>query len=391
MSDVGDRKKRLARLANGLALRAARPIVRLLTRSPRKGVRRSLWAGTPILTLPVKAKAERMLGVQADTLVYQTYYITSDFKYDLSKWNRGPAAWRAMLLPLLVLLWAALKYQRFHFFCDRGLLPGERFEFREDELAFLRSLGKEVFFYTYGADVRTRQKTLALGEPNCCTSCPEPGRFCVCDDEVGAKQLATLSRYATRLFALGDMVHYTPGSRNDLFFWPLDLSKEDGRRYEPRYPDPGATDPVRIVHAPNHQGFKGTTHLVAAVKRLQDRGVPVELQMVERVPNREALEIYRGADIVFDQCLIGFHGYFALEAMAMGKPVVVFLRDPKNDLLAPDECPMVNVHPETVESVLEELAGNRARLHELGRQGRRYIERHYTVEAFAERLRRALG
>jgi glycosyltransferase involved in cell wall biosynthesis len=391
MTDVGDRKKRLARLATGLVLRVARPVIRLLTRSTRKEVRRSLWAGTPILTLPVKAKAERLLGVQADTLVYQTYYITSDFKYNLSKWNRGPAAWRAMILPLLVLLWAALKYQRFHFFCDGGLLPGERFEFREDELAFLRSLGKEVYFYTYGADVRTRQKTLALGEPNCCTSCPEPGRFCVCDDEVGAKRQATLTRYATRVFALGDMVHYTPGSRNDLFFWPLDLSKDGGHRYEPRYPDPRGTGPIRIVHAPNHQGFKGTSHLVTAVKRLQGRGMTVELQLVERVPNRQALEIYRGADIVFDQCLIGSHGYFGLEAMAMGKPVVAFLRDPKNDLLAPDECPLVNARPETVEAVLEELAGNRARLHELGRQGRRYIERHYTVEAFAERLRRAMG
>jgi hypothetical protein len=289
----------------------------------------------------------------------------------------------------LVLLWAACRYQRFHFFCDRGLLPGERFEIRPDELAFLCALGKELFFYTYGADVRTRQATLALGEPNCCTTCPEPGRFCICDEVAGAKQQSMLRAHATAIFALGDMVHYTPGSRNDLFFWPLDLSREDGRRYEPRYPDPLATGPLRIVHAPNHQGFKGTTHLVAAVKRLQDRGVPVELQLVERVPNRRALELYRGADIVFDQCLIGFHGYFALEAMAMGKPVAAFVRDPEADLLAPDECPLVNVRPETVEAVLEDLVRDRTRLHELGRQGRRYIERHYTVEAFAGRLRRA--
>ena len=122
------------------------------------------------------------------------------------------------------------------------------------------------------------------------------------------------------------------------------------------------------------------------MKRLQDRGLPVELRLVERVPNREALEIYRGADVVFDQCLIGYHGYFALEAMAMGKPVVVFLRDP---VLAPDECPLVNVRPETVEAVFESLVTDRHRLHELGRQGRRYIEEHYSVEAFARRLGRA--
>ena len=391
MTAAGDRKKRLARLATGMVLRVARPVIQLLTRSPRTGVRRSLWAGTPILTLPVKAKAERLLGVQADTLVYQTYYITSDFDYDLSRWNRGPAAWRAFLLPLLVLLWAALKYQRFHFFCDQGLLPAERFEFREDELSFLHDLGKEVYFYTYGGDVRTRRVTQALGEPNCCTACPEPGRYCVCDDETGAKRQAVLRRSATAIFALGDMVHYTPGSRNDLFFWPLDLDKEGGRTYGPRYPDPSGINPVRIVHAPNHQGFKGTSFLVAAVKQLQDRGMPVELKLVEHVPNREALEIYRQADIVFDQCLIGFHGYFALEAMAMGKPVVAFIRDPQTSLLGSDECPMINVRPETVEAVLEELIRDRAKLHELGRQGRRYIERYYTVEAFAGRLRTALG
>ena len=51
----------------------------------------------------------------------------------------------------------------FHYFCYRGLLPGERFEVREDELPFLQALGKEVFFYTYGADVRTRRKTLRPG------------------------------------------------------------------------------------------------------------------------------------------------------------------------------------------------------------------------------------
>jgi hypothetical protein len=386
MIQPADRTKRLARVFTGLVLRLALPVVRLLTKSPRKDVRRSLWAGTPILTLPVKAKAERLLGVKADTLVFQTYYITSDFRYDLSRWNRGPGAWRSLGLPLLVLLWAACRYQRFHYFCDRGLLPGERFEVREDELKFLRALGKDVFFYTYGADVRTRQKTLALGEPNCCTTCPEPGRFCVCDDERGVELHAMRSRYATATFALGDMVHYTPGSRNDTYFWPIDLSKEDDKLYEPRYPNPDATGPVLVVHAPNHQGFKGTPNLVAAVKRLQERGRSIELRLVERVPNREALEIYRAADIVFDQCLIGFHGYFALEAMAMGKPVVVFFRDP---VLAADECPLVNVRPETVETVLEGLIKDRRRLHELGREGRRYIERHYTVEAFAKRLARA--
>jgi hypothetical protein len=383
------RKERLARRAAGLILRAALPVVRLLTQSPRAGVRRSLWSGSPILNMAVNARAEKLLGVRADSLVYKTYYITSAFRYNLASWNRGPAAWRLFVFPILVLLWAALRYQRFHFYCDRGLLPGEAFEFREDELAFLRGLGKQLFFHTYGADVRTRKATQALGEPNCCTHCPQPGACCVCDDDLQARRYAVVRRYATQVFSMGDMIHYTPGSRNDLFFWPVDLNADGGRRYVPQYPDPVGIAPVRIVHAPNHQGFKGTSYLVAAIERLKARGIPVEFQLVERVPNREALEIYRQADIIFDQCLIGYHGYFAIEGMALGKAVVVFLRHPELYVPAPAECPLVNVHRDTIDAVLEGLVRDRQRLHEIGKRGRTYVERYFSLEAFAGRLRRA--
>jgi hypothetical protein len=287
-----------------------------------------------------------------------------------------------------VLVWACLRYQRFHFFCDRGLLPqGAPGQFRELELQILQALGKQIFFWTYGADVRTRERTLALGPFNCCTECPNPGsELCVCDESAGRQNHDRLCRYATAIFSTGDMIEYTPGSRNDLFFWPLDLEQDEGHRYAPCFPDPNSTRPVKIVHAPNHRAFKGTRYLLEAVQCLQAEGLPVELQLVERVPNREALEIYRTADIVFDQCLIGHHGYFALEAMAMGKPVLVYIRDPQRYLLHPDECPLINARADRVLTVLRQLVTDRRRLHQLGVQGRRYIEKYFTVSAFARRL-----
>jgi glycosyltransferase involved in cell wall biosynthesis len=349
-----------------------------------------LWAGTPILTLAVKARGEQCLGVQADTLVYETYFITDAFKYNLQgPISRGPAWWRR-LMPFLVLIWACLRYQRFHFFLDRGLLPSSRrFRFDERELRLYRYLGKQVFFYAYGADVRTVERTAALGEPNCCTECPGVLTSCVCDESQQASNYQLAASYASAVFSMGDMLHYTPGSRNDLFYWPVDLEKDGGRRYEPRYPDPDSVAPIRVVHAPNHRSFKGTRYLIDAVRQLQDEGVPIELRLVERVPNRQALEIYRTADIVFDQCLIGFHGYFALEALAMGKPVLVFLRDRERYLLHAVECPFINCPADQVVEILRELALDRKRLFELGVQGRQYMEKHHTPAAFAERLRQA--
>jgi glycosyltransferase involved in cell wall biosynthesis len=371
--------------------RAGRALLWALTCPTRRGpARRSLWAGTPILTLPIKARGEEHLGVRADTLVYVTYFITDAFTYNLQALaNRGPRWWRK-LLPYLVLLWACLRYQRFHFFLDQALLPmvGRR-RLDERELRLYQYLGKEVFFYAYGADIRTRERTLALGEPNCCTECPDPLSNCICEDYSQRSNYEMLSRYATGIFSMGDMLHYTPGSRNDLFYWPIDLERDGGRRYAPRYPDPDSTAPVRVVHAPNHRSFKGTHFLLEAVQKLQAEGVPLELRLVERVPNRQALEIYRTADIVFDQCLIGFHGYFALEALAMGKPVLVFIRDRQRYLLHPEECPFVSCPADRVAEVLRDLATDRQRLFELGVQGRRYIEKHFTTAAFAQRLRRA--
>ncbi|HEV3262031.1 MAG TPA: hypothetical protein VG013_34590 [Gemmataceae bacterium] len=364
---------------------------RILRRVPaaarNRPVKRSLWAGTPLLTLPVKARAERLLGVRADTLVYNTYFITDAFDYNLQRWMRIPVLNR--LAPYVVLLWACLRYQRFHFFCDHGLLQHTGTGFNPAELRFLHTLGKELFFWTYGADVRTQERTRILGEFNCCLECPNPGRACICNDKAGQENMARLHEYATAVFAMGDMLEYTPGSRNDLFYWPLDLLADQGRRYLPRYPPAGATAPVRVVHAPNHRRFKGTRYLLAAVDRLRRQGLPVELRLVEGVPNREALEVYRTADVIFDQCLIGFHGYFALEAMAMGKPVMAYIRDPARYLLHPEECPLINTPADRVEAVLRELVTDRPLLHRLGRQGRQYVEKYFSVTAFAERLQTA--
>ena len=365
-------------------------LLRLVTRTlDRLSPPRSLYAGTPIIAMTVAARAEQHLGIRTDTLVWNTYFITDAFEYRLDRYvSRGPRVWRHGFA-YLVLFWACLRYKRFHFYYDRGILfPLEPRQFPEFELQLLHYLGKEVYFYAYGADVRTETRTRALGEFHCCSECPSPGQSCICSEAEGEKNYSRISRYATATFSMGDMIEYTPGSRNDLFYWPIDLEAEKGLRYAPRYPDPNSTTPVQVVHAPNHRGFKGSQYLIAAVEQLQAEGLPVELKLVERVPNRQALEIYRTADIIFDQCLIGFHGYFALEAMAMGKPVMVFIRDPERYLIHPEECPFVNSPKGEVESILRNLIQDRQRLHELGLQGRRYVERYFSLPAYASRLKR---
>lgn len=355
----------------------------------RTGARRlrSVWTGSPIITIGVNARAERMLGCLASSIVTHTYYVTQAFDCDLSRWRRLPLV--GWLVPYAFFVWACVMVDRLHFFCDQGILPPVRhLLFRILELRVYRLLGLQVFLWTYGADVRTREATRALGEPNCCTDCTQVGSACICDDLLQQHHYRMLSRHATAVFSMGDMARYTPGSRNDLFFWPLDLEVRGGTRYAPAYPDGDARRPLRIVHAPNHRAFKGTKYLEAAVGELRAEGEAVELVLVEGVPNEEALRLYRSADVVFDQCMVGFHGYFALEAMALGKPVMCFIRD-RTLLLDPERCPIVNVHMRTLKEDIRRLARARADLPRLGREGRAYIEEHFSIAAFSSRLERA--
>lgn len=373
----------------GLALFAVIPVRTVLRVAPRLR-KRSVWTGVPILNMTVNARCEAMLGVDARSLVTSTFFISRAFDHNLSWWSALPIIGR--LVPYGAFLWVCTTADRVHAFCDGGVLPPlRRSTFNALELHAYRMLGIELFLWTYGADVRSRDTTRALGDPNCCTDCALVGVACICDETERRANVALLARHARAIFSMGDMIEYTPGSRNDLFFWPVDLDADGGRRYTPAYPDPQPGRPVRIVHAPNHRMFKGTRFIEEAIAALRNEGVPVELVLVERVPNSQALEIYRTADIVFDQCLVGFHGYFALESLALGKPVMCFIRKPNEYLIAPDECPIVNVHATTLREDIRRLVARPEQLAELGRRGRAYIEKHFALSAFAERLHRAYG
>lgn len=361
-------------------------LVRLLLQTHRWFGKCSIWTGAPIITLPRKSAAERTLGFRSYTIVRDTYYITDEFDWVLSRYA-GRHRYLVPLLACLAFIVICLVARQVHAFADGGMLPSrERFQFNPLELQFYRLLGIRLLIWTYGADIRTRDGSIRAGEPNCCTDCTQVGEACVCRLDDAARNYEKLQRSATAIFSMGDMIDYTPGSRNDLFYWPIDLDRDFGRRYAPFYPSPVGDRPLRVVHAPNHRQFKGTKYLEMAVELLRKQGRSIELVLVEKVSNREALEIYRSADVVFDQCLIGFHGYFALEAMALGKPVICYIRHPQTFLIDYERCPMILTHRDRLVADLERLIENRRELGEIGRQSRLYIERNYRIEAFAGRL-----
>ena len=83
---------------------------------------------------------------------------------------------------------------------------------------------------------------------------------------------------------------------------------------------------IKILHAPSNRSAKGSSYILQALEKLQTR-YDFEIILVENLPHTQALELYKQADLVLDQILIGWYGAFAVEAMKMGKPVAVFIRE----------------------------------------------------------------
>src|SRR5437016_3219381 len=174
-----------------------------------------IWGPTPIINIATNAAADRMYGYRSDTLVYRPYYITKDFTYNLEWWwHLNPLA---LLMPWAVFLWAVLRYDIFQLYFDGGFLNrtiGKRLE-----MPLLKLLGKKIVVSAFGGDVRVKGITETLGQYHACMDCPQPGRFCVCDEDRAARNLAHVLRYADATLSMGDMIEYTPGSRNDVFYW----------------------------------------------------------------------------------------------------------------------------------------------------------------------------
>jgi hypothetical protein len=346
----------------------------------------SIWAGTPVLTIPNKIKSEKLLGYNSYSLVRYATHISQDFDFILSKYSNSNRFIYAVLI-LFSYMTVAIFAKQVHTFFDSGILPSGKFrQFNRVELFTYKFLRINLFVWAYGGDVRTREATISLGNPNCCSNCTQVGNACICSTDLWKTNYKNIFKVAKAVFSMGDMIEYTNGSNNNLYYWPINLSKDHGRYYLPIFPSTDLSKGLRIVHSSNHRDLKGTIYLQEAVDSLRSKNVDIELVIVENLSNSLAMEIYRTADIIFDQCLIGFHGYFALEAMALGKPVMSFIRRPNEYLLHAEECPILNTHITTIESDLQSLVLRRDELAEIGRLGRCYVENYYSIEAFSARL-----
>jgi hypothetical protein len=335
----------------------------------------------------VLSRQERALGAKSDLVVsYGTWlnYPADRFLSAEPTPNWGPLLKRAWFG-----LSSTFRYDVFHYYFGRSFLAwdtGRKLPGRFLDLKLARWLGRKVFMTLQGCDVRNSDRNSERNEITMCHlgHCKFAENCRANEDPKRRDLVRRILPYCHRVFVLNpDLCNDVPGAS----FLPY--ANVDVEPVEPVWP---RTDgPIRLLHAPTDEAVKGTPFILAAIDRLKQRW-PIELTLVRGLPHAEALKLYRQADLVIDQLLAGWYGGFAVETMALGKPVACYIREA--DLVHIPAAMRTDLAPlrislPTLEADLEGLFRRRQEWPEWGRRARRYVLRWHHPRRIAEAMLRA--
>ena len=306
--------------------------------------------------------------------------------FDIVHFNFGQSIMQQWVPPILMMKWltstAHVKCSSFVQCvarCYTGL-----FELRD--LPLLKMMGKGIVVTYQGDDARQSDFCLANFE-NSPAGEVELGYYSPELDAHKRYRIASFAKYADRIYALNpDLLHVLPNQAQFLPYSHVDL--RDWRVVDKA--SPASKVPV-ILHAPSHRGVKGTRFVLDAVSRLRAEGIALEFVLVEGISHAEARCMYRRADLLVDQLLCGWYGGLAVELMALGKPVICYIREGDLKFIPRqmrEEMPIINATPTTIYDVLKEwLTKRRHELSEIGLRSRAYVEKWHDPLKIAARLK----
>jgi glycosyltransferase involved in cell wall biosynthesis len=274
-------------------------------------------------------------------------------------------------------LW--IKLQRFHFAMYLELLFFA-------EISLYRLLRRPLFVHYQGDDARQGDFSRSKFRHSIAQYVDE-GYYSPETDALKRRMIRRMSRYCSQVYAVNpDLMHVLGAGARFIPYSHISLDE-----WQPVYTQLERR-PLRIGHAPSHRKVKGTDVILSALEQLAAEGFEYELVLVEGLPNDQARQKYEQIDVLIDQLHAGWYGGLAVEAMALGKPVMVYIREEDLQFIPPEmkaDLPVLRVTMETLKADLRRLMQMpRGELHELAQRSRRYVERWHDPLRIAEEIKR---
>lgn len=253
------------------------------------------------------------------------------------------------------------------------------------EVSFIKLLKKPIFIQYQGSDARQGDYCKEHFTVNYVNRV-EAERFNKIADDARRNAICFYAKKSSKIYALNpDLLHVLPEVAEFLPYSHISLNE-----WLPRFTQ--TTDrPLRIAHAPSSRAVKGTDLILQAAQGLKSAGYEFELVLIEGLSNAEAREAYETIDVLIDQLFAGWYGGLAVEAMALGKPVVAYIREGDLRFIPAQmkvDLPIIQTEPCEIGEVLKSvLAMPRTDLLEIARKSRAYVEKWHNPIIVAERIR----
>ena len=305
----------------------------------------------------------KKLGVNAKTLNYYPNYLgyKSDMELnvnlfkDINKANRETKKLATKIIS---------QNDVFHFHFGTSLTLDY------SDLPLLKELGKKVVMQYWGSDVRLYSKAVKLN----------PYAKVKDMNEEGIKRkLEYISKFIPNCIVDYELAEYVKDFHSNIHYTraAIDLSKY-------KFIESTSNKRLLIVHAPTAPEYKGTPYILKAIQELKTK-YDFDFKLIQGMSHDDAIKIYEKADVIIDQLLAGIYGLFAIESMAMGKPVISFISDFFREKYG-GNMPIISANINNIKEKLEYIIKNKDMLKEIGAKSREYVEKTHDVNIISENM-----
>lgn len=345
---------------------------------------RLVFGPDPIINNKYWSMAMKEQGYESKTIVFDYYAINKKDDFDMYYNNfyiKLLGILNKLFVDYIVFFYALCKFEIFHFSFNGGFLQ-KRFFVNYLEFLVYKSFGKKTVILPYGSDIYQYSKIVDIPWKHALiTNYPLYGK----KDLQTQKRVSFIQNSADFIIAYIDYVFML--SYWDMLTVGAYIIDEDSWKYDRKInPSDGKNGLIKIAHAPNHRGVKGTEFVYEAVENLKRKGYNVELILIEKMKNDQVKKLLKQCDILIDQLNIGY-ALNAIEGMALSMPVITNLTNENyvkvfKQYSFLSECPLVSANFESLEQRLEELVVDPIFREALGQKGRNYIEKYHSKTTF---------
>lgn len=255
---------------------------------------------------------------------------------------------------------------------------------------FLAKLFKKKLIYLPSGciDIDLKKEISKIEDGNICNNCGWGDS--VCTDEKNIEKFNILNNYFDIFLGFPD-IESTQYRQITYEYKSLDLDLWKPFIEIPEKFKLPETRNLRILHSffkdnreNNGKNIKGSPFIVEAINRLKREGFEVEYFYINDVESKNMRYYQAQADIVIEQLIYGWWGSTGLECMALGKPVICYLReDAKQNFFKNfpeyNSLPIIEANTSNIYEVLKKVVVDKKYRDDKSNESRKFAESFFDI------------